>query len=595
MTDLVIHFRDTDAIRNYTMFLGGVAVSMLGITRATFSLTGALALLKTAIVRTGVGALAVGLGYLADKFFFADKAAEEFNPEIDVVAIKAKQAADKIADLAQELDDYEKKLRSANESLETQENKLSNWIKTMSAMHTTLKSLANTQQRAAILGLELVNADEDAIAMMRLRHKQQNELKDAENKHLIVTEQLAQAKAEDQIALMAQKAALDDLISSYTVFHPKEEQALKNKQESAISAKILADSEKEITRQLKKEMKGFEDLEKAEKTAMAVSKERADQSLIDFDIRRAEALIAEEAAMMGVVSSEEKLNAILGIGISAYARTEEGQRALIQAEMDIIVANSAMLEGFIDVDVALLKLIEDYKSVGDEAEVATNKFTEFWEKNQEGAELLVSGFSNMTSAIKGELDARMKNEMETLKASSKYQRAMAKGDKDAMEKMEEDKMATFAKERKRIWFMEKGASFAEAGINVATAYTKALAQGGGLFGIPLATLVAGLGAIQLGFIAAQQPPKFARGGMIGGRRHSQGGTMIEAEQGEFVMSRSAVESVGVENMNRINQGGGSSNVTVNVSGNVLSQDFVEGELAENIKEAIRRGTDFGIS
>ena len=40
---------------------------------------------------------------------------------------------------------------------------------------------------------------------------------------------------------------------------------------------------------------------------------------------------------------------------------------------------------------------------------------------------------------------------------------------------------------------------------------------------------------------------------------------------------------------------GGSAITVNVSGNVLSQDFVEGELAENIKEAIRRGTDFGIS
>ena len=36
-------------------------------------------------------------------------------------------------------------------------------------------------------------------------------------------------------------------------------------------------------------------------------------------------------------------------------------------------------------------------------------------------------------------------------------------------------------------------------------------------------------------------------------------------------------------------------VTVNVSGNVLTQDFVEGELAENIKDAVRRGTDFGIS
>ena len=89
-------------------------------------------------------------------------------------------------------------------------------------------------------------------------------------------------------------------------------------------------------------------------------------------------------------------------------------------------------------------------------------------------------------------------------------------------------------------------------------------------------------------------PKFETGGMVGGRRHSQGGTMIEAEQGEFVMSRSAVESVGIETMNRINQTG-SAGVTVNVSGNVMSQDFVEGELAERIKEAVRKGSNFGMS
>ena len=87
--------------------------------------------------------------------------------------------------------------------------------------------------------------------------------------------------------------------------------------------------------------------------------------------------------------------------------------------------------------------------------------------------------------------------------------------------------------------------------------------------------------------------KFEQGGLVGGRRHSQGGTMIEAEQGEFVMSRSAVEAVGIENMNRINRGG--SAVTVNVSGNVMTQDFVEGDLAEAIRNAARRGTDFGVS
>ena len=36
-------------------------------------------------------------------------------------------------------------------------------------------------------------------------------------------------------------------------------------------------------------------------------------------------------------------------------------------------------------------------------------------------------------------------------------------------------------------------------------------------------------------------------------------------------------------------------VVVNVSGNVMSQDYVEGELADQIKEAIRRGNDFGVS
>tara|TARA_Y100001963_G_scaffold53761_1_gene75330 strand:+ start:3828 stop:5819 length:1992 start_codon:yes stop_codon:yes gene_type:complete len=88
--------------------------------------------------------------------------------------------------------------------------------------------------------------------------------------------------------------------------------------------------------------------------------------------------------------------------------------------------------------------------------------------------------------------------------------------------------------------------------------------------------------------------KFEAGGMVGGRRHSQGGTMIEAEQGEFVMSRDAVESIGSGTLDAMNQGGGGA-VTVNISGNVMTDDFVEGELAEKIATAVRRGTDFGMS
>ena len=65
--------------------------------------------------------------------------------------------------------------------------------------------------------------------------------------------------------------------------------------------------------------------------------------------------------------------------------------------------------------------------------------------------------------------------------------------------------------------------------------------------------------------------------------------------GEFVMSRNAVDSIGLETLNQMNQSGGGGSINVNVSGNVLTKDFVEGELAESIKEAVRKGSDFGLS
>jgi len=37
-------------------------------------------------------------------------------------------------------------------------------------------------------------------------------------------------------------------------------------------------------------------------------------------------------------------------------------------------------------------------------------------------------------------------------------------------------------------------------------------------------------------------PKFETGGLIGGKRHSSGGTMINAEAGEFIVNRSAASS-----------------------------------------------------
>ena len=127
--------------------------------------------------------------------------------------------------------------------------------------------------------------------------------------------------------------------------------------------------------------------------------------------------------------------------------------------------------------------------------------------------------------------------------------------------------------------------------------TKALAVSTLVSGIASAVIInqkaAQLGAGSGG--GGGKTPQYAEGGYVGGRPHSQGGTIIEAERGEFVMSRNATESIGLETLNQMNQQGGAGNINISVTGNVLTQDFVEGELAESIKEAVRRGSDFGLS
>ena len=107
----------------------------------------------------------------------------------------------------------------------------------------------------------------------------------------------------------------------------------------------------------------------------------------------------------------------------------------------------------------------------------------------------------------------------------------------------------------------------------------------------MAVFVAAQGAMQLKAIDAA---KYEQGGLVGGRRHSQGGTMIEAERGEYVVSRRGVDAAGLEALNRINAGQGAGGINISINNPVLSKDVVEDDLIPQIKEAIRRGADIGV-
>ena len=105
-----------------------------------------------------------------------------------------------------------------------------------------------------------------------------------------------------------------------------------------------------------------------------------------------------------------------------------------------------------------------------------------------------------------------------------------------------------------------------------------------------AILAAGAGATASGLIdkglEATKGIKFAASGM----------SEVVSQPTMIIAGESGAESVNITPLSDVTQPtGNGGGLTVNLSGNVLTQDFVEGELAEAIANAVSRGTNFGMS
>ena len=80
--------------------------------------------------------------------------------------------------------------------------------------------------------------------------------------------------------------------------------------------------------------------------------------------------------------------------------------------------------------------------------------------------------------------------------------------------------------------------------------------------------------------------RFASGGMVQG----QDNVPIMAQSGEFIMQRSAVSNIGLQNLAQMNQGGQSSGgLTINIAGDMVGdEDHVRTKVLPAIKEELRR-------
>jgi hypothetical protein len=85
--------------------------------------------------------------------------------------------------------------------------------------------------------------------------------------------------------------------------------------------------------------------------------------------------------------------------------------------------------------------------------------------------------------------------------------------------------------------LDRAAALFEVGINTAIAVSKSIAASPKTFGFPFSAFATAQGLIQTAIILSKPLPKYEKGGLIGGRLHSSGGTLIEAERDEYIINR----------------------------------------------------------
>jgi len=187
----------------------------------------------------------------------------------------------------------------------------------------------------------------------------------------------------------------------------------------------------------------------------------------------------------------------------------------------------------------------------------------------ESIDIGLQQFQQATGAYSSFVQGAVDSDINALKARDDYQRASA----EQRAVMEEDVRRKNMVSLRRSEILKKASAVASASMNTYEAVTETYAKIPHPWKIPASLMMAGLGMAQVASIVAT-PLAYRQGGLVGGQSHEQGGTMIEAERGEFVMSRSAVESIGTSALNNMNQGGGGA-ITINISAPLVDETVID--------------------
>ena len=239
-------------------------------------------------------------------------------------------------------------------------------------------------------------------------------------------------------------------------------------------------------------------------------------------VKTATAEIKEEYKELGEASDEasEKQNTNWD---NLAEKTQEYAGYVKEGAGAVFSAMNAILEDQLnEANEKLNKISEQYNEVVEKRKESDDKIKELQDKAK-----YASGENSV--ALQEQINQEMEANQKLANQETDLAKKKEKAEKDIRKKEKEIKKAGLAQ------------NIVEGASNVAVAVTKALASGPPIISKILAAMTAAAGAVQVA-ILTKQYAKLEQGGLLRGRRHSQGGmrvegTNIEVEGGEYVVNR----------------------------------------------------------
>jgi hypothetical protein len=513
-----------------------LAAGQKAVAVATAISTGAISAFRVALAATGIGLFITGVALLIDRFRDVAKQNAEFNRVLELSKTAADNTRKAITDLKNSSLDTATQIRIANGDLSQSEADRQKAVgETQKTVETLLKTETTLQEKAKAQRLRIAAEIRDA--------ELKNEIavsSGKENVRIIDTEGLKKQLATQESIIKASESRVQTIRTSGQIQIAATNQLFAAEE----NAKRREEAQKASEDAAKQAKANAEDIAKAQRETFNALRQETAALQIDFDKQVAEERKKNEAKLQVELAdlADTSLQTQLDTRLAFLRRLEIEEGTSLNRRINIIelegkkrqdnirntIADTALANQLILEDEAKTQaaIREEQKKTRDEQIDNLLNITQAT-ANVLGQIIELQGIQSQKRI--DEINATSEAEKLAIEKST-LNEAQKQRKLEALRLRTEQKVAA---EKRRQAVAEKANAIFEA--TIGTAVAVASAKGPILKALALAS-----GLAQIALIASQPIPKFKKGGMVGGRSHEAGGTLIEAERGEYVVNKNSV-------------------------------------------------------